>query len=96
MAVLPQAEHIGENPARLASCGRPLPLVSMKIVDPQGNEVEHGVVGELMIRTPMAFSGYWNRPQATAEVMEDGWYRSGDMGFVMRRDSSISLTARRT
>jgi acyl-CoA synthetase (AMP-forming)/AMP-acid ligase II len=37
-----------------------------------------------MVRTPMAFSGYWQRPAATAEVLREGWYRTGDMG---RRDA---------
>jgi long-chain acyl-CoA synthetase len=46
--------------------------------------VPDGAVGELMVRTPMVFSGYWQRSEATAEVLQDGWYRSGDMA---RRDA---------
>jgi len=83
VAILPHEQHVDAG-QRLTSCGRPLPLVSMKLVGPDDNEVAEGEVGELMIRTPMVFSGYWNRPEATAEVLRDGWYRSGDMA---RRDA---------
>jgi acyl-CoA synthetase (AMP-forming)/AMP-acid ligase II len=84
IAILPHVEHVAGAASRLTSCGRPLPLVSMKVVDLDGEEVPDGTIGELMVRTPMAFSGYWQRPAATAEVLREGWYRTGDMG---RRDA---------
>jgi acyl-CoA synthetase (AMP-forming)/AMP-acid ligase II len=83
-AILPHAAHVAGMALRLTSCGRPLPLVSMKLAGRHGEEVPDGAVGELMVRTPMVFSGYWQRSEATAEVLQDGWYRSGDMA---RRDA---------
>jgi long-chain acyl-CoA synthetase len=54
-------------------------MVYMKIVDGRGEEVPSGTVGELLVYTPMMMSGYRNRPQATSEVLKDGWYRTGDL-----------------
>ena len=79
-SVLRHDQHLSGDGRRLASCGLPLPLVSMKIVDPAGDEVPAGTVGELLVRTPMVFTGYLDRPDATAEVLRDGWYHSGDLG----------------
>jgi acyl-CoA synthetase (AMP-forming)/AMP-acid ligase II len=72
-------EHLTADAARLASCGRPLPMVDMKVVDDRGEEVPAGAVGELLVRTPMMMAGYRNRPEATSEVLTDGWYRTGDL-----------------
>ncbi len=83
-SILRPDEHDLEDEARLQSCGRPLPLIDFKIVDCAGNEVPDGDPGELLIRAPAITSGYWNQPDATAKVLENGWYRSGD---VARRDA---------
>jgi acyl-CoA synthetase (AMP-forming)/AMP-acid ligase II len=83
LTILRHDQHVGDHPARLASCGAPLPLVTMRIVDGAGAEVAPNIIGEVLARTPMMFSGYWNRPQATAEALRDGWYRTGDLA---RRD----------
>jgi acyl-CoA synthetase (AMP-forming)/AMP-acid ligase II len=72
-------DHLNADATRLASCGRPLPMVNMKVVDGTGGEVPRGTVGELLVYTPMMMSGYWNRPEATSEVLKDGWYRTGDL-----------------
>jgi long-chain acyl-CoA synthetase len=57
----------------------------VKLIDPEWNDVEGGpeVVGEIAIRGHNVMKGYYNRPDATAEVMRDGWFRSGDLA---RRD----------
>lgn len=66
------------------SVGRPLLYVETRIVDDAGADVGPGEVGELLVRGPHVFSGYWRRPEATAEVLgEDGWLRTGDLA---RRD----------
>jgi long-chain acyl-CoA synthetase len=64
------------------SCGQPLIGVQVKIVDDDWNEVATGKVGELIASGPNIMQGYWNKPQQTAEVLRDGWYRSGDMGYI--------------
>ncbi len=58
VTILRHDQHLGENPHRLASCGLPLPLVSVRIADNTGAEVAPGVVGEVLVRTPMSFVGY--------------------------------------
>jgi long-chain acyl-CoA synthetase len=62
--------------------GTPIEGVEMKLVDEQGNDVPRGEVGEIAIRGHNLMKGYWNRPDATQEVMRDGWFHSGDMAVV--------------
>lgn len=69
---------------RLDSCGSPLPLVEIRVVDPLGAELPEGEVGELLLRAPSLTTGYFNQPETTAELFRDGWYHTGDAG---RRDS---------
>lgn len=83
-SILRPEEHDLENEARLQSCGRPLPLIEFRIVDADGNDVAEGEPGELVARSPAITTGYWNQPEATAKVLENGWYRTGD---VARRDA---------
>ena len=64
------------------SCGKPLIGVQVRIVDPDGNEVPTGEVGELAARGPNIMLGYWNKEEQTREVLQDGWYRSGDLGYI--------------
>lgn len=84
ISLLRPEHHDVENEEKLKSCGKPMPLIEVKIVDGNNLPVEDGDVGELLIRTPTIFSGYWNQPAATDSVLLDGWYRTGDLG---RRDS---------
>ncbi len=64
---------------RLRSMGAPVPGVQVEIRDPLGRPLPGGEIGELWIRGPNMMLGYWNRPDATAEALVDGWYRSGDI-----------------
>ena len=64
---------------RPASIGQPLVLTDCRIVDLDGNEVAHGEPGELVMRGPQIMLGYWKEPEATAAVLRDGWYFSGDI-----------------
>ena len=70
-------EHQGE---RMLSCGRPTLGADMKVVGPDGEELPHGEIGEIVYRGGGTMLGYWNRPQDTAEVIRDGWFHTGDAG----------------
>lgn len=72
------------EPVRVGSIGTPIPGVEMKLIDPEWNEVEGGdQIGEIAIKGHNIMKGYYGRPDATAEAIRDGWFRSGDLG---RRD----------
>jgi long-chain acyl-CoA synthetase len=72
---------------RPRSCGRPIPpIVRIKIVDEDGNEVPRGDTGEIWIKGAMNFRGYWNKPDATRETLRDGWVCSGDIGHMDTED----------
>ncbi len=64
------------------STGRVLPIMRIEIRDPDGHQVPTGRRGEIWFEGPMLIRGYWNKPEATAETIVDGWLRSGDIGRV--------------
>jgi long-chain acyl-CoA synthetase len=64
---------------RAGSIGLPLPEVEMRLVDEEGNDVELGDPGEIVVRGPNVFKGYWNRPEETERAFRDGWFRTGDV-----------------
>jgi long-chain acyl-CoA synthetase len=64
------------------SIGTPIEGVEMKVVDEDDNDVPAGEVGEIVIRGHNVMKGYWNRADATEEVMRGGWFHSGDMAKV--------------
>jgi acyl-CoA synthetase (AMP-forming)/AMP-acid ligase II len=74
---LPPEEHTA---ARLASCGRPASHVEIRLLDDDGRDVAAGRVGEVAVRSPSLFAGYWRRPAETAAAMHEGWLRTGDLG----------------
>ena len=72
---------------RPTSCGRATPpLVRIKVVDDNGDEVERGETGELCIWGVMNFKCYWNRPEETAQTLVDGWVHTGDIGHMDEED----------
>jgi acyl-CoA synthetase (AMP-forming)/AMP-acid ligase II len=77
---------VGSCEARdvFASAGRAVAESAITALDPEGNPVPHDgeTVGELAIRSPALMEGYWGMPEATAEVLRDGWYRTGDLGSI--------------
>ena len=80
----PEAHRDGGHPERLASAGRPVPGVEIRVVDPGTlEEVKPGATGEIWFRTAQAMRGYLNQAEATAATMTaDGWVRTGDIGRV--------------
>ncbi|HEY2224869.1 long-chain fatty acid--CoA ligase [Actinomycetospora sp.] len=76
------------------SVGRPFMHLDARLVDEAGEDVEVGEVGELVLRGPSVFAGYWNRPEATAEAMRGGWFHTGDLG-VRDAQGFVTLVDRR-
>jgi acyl-CoA synthetase (AMP-forming)/AMP-acid ligase II len=66
------------------SSGRLLPNQLVKILSDSGETLGDAWVGEIAIRSDCLFEGYYNRPDLTARVLVDGWYRSGDLGFLLK------------
>ena len=63
------------------SSGRLLPRHKLRIVSEQAAELGDGHVGEILVKSDCLFDGYFNRPDLTRDVLADGWYRTGDLGF---------------
>ncbi|MDN6834007.1 MAG: AMP-binding protein, partial [Enterobacterales bacterium] len=61
------------------SIGLPVPSTDVRLVDDNGNEVPHGEAGELQVKGPQVMLGYWQRPEATDEILKDGWLSTGDV-----------------
>ena len=81
LSMLLPEDHVPGSP-RLRSVGRPVMGVTISIRDDEGKQVEAGGVGEVWARGGNWMQEYWNKPEATAEAFQDGWYRTGDAGRV--------------
>ena len=66
------------------TCGTAVPFRETRIVDESGNEMPAGQEGELLVRGPGILLGYYRKPEATAEALRDGWFRTGD---IFRKDA---------
>lgn len=66
----------------------------LRLVDETGDDVANGEIGELLLRGPNLFAGYWNDPQATADSMEGGWYHTGDL-MQRGEDEELIFVARK-
>ncbi|HWG93494.1 MAG TPA: AMP-binding protein [Mycobacteriales bacterium] len=67
---------------RLGSVGKPVQGVEVRIEGPDGEELPVGEDGEICVRGPVVMQGYWQQPDATAEVLRDGWFHTGDVGHL--------------
>ena len=82
--------NLPEGPYVPGSCGLPVPGLELRLTDPRtGAEVPEGAEGEIRVSSPALMRGYHRREEATAEVLADGWYRTGDIG---RLDENGYLT----
>jgi long-chain acyl-CoA synthetase len=79
---LPPEDHGEHAIARLKSAGRPMSGVEIRVVDPLGTDVAIGEVGEIICRSPQVMLGYWNAPEATNQSIRDGWFYTGDAGYL--------------
>ncbi|MCD2198188.1 long-chain-fatty-acid--CoA ligase [Actinomycetospora endophytica] len=70
----------GEDSIRkIGSIGTPMIGVEVRVVDEEMNDVPRGTVGEIVYRSPMVMTEYWNKPEETAEAFRGGWFHSGDL-----------------
>ena len=67
---------------RRRSCGLPIVGCDIRMMDDDGNEKSRGEIGELAARGNNVMQGYWNKPEQTAAVLRNGWYYSGDLGYM--------------
>ena len=76
------ASAVGDirDPLRWNSVGTPLPYTNVRIVDSDGADQPVGAIGEIVISGPSVMEGYYNNPEATREVLRDGWLYTGDLG----------------
>jgi len=79
--------------ARIGTIGIPVPSTNMKLCDENGNEVPVGERGEINIYGPQIMQGYYNRPEESANVLKDGWLRTGDVA-VMSADGYFTIVDR--
>ncbi|MCH1868551.1 AMP-binding protein [Nocardioides sp. CFH 31398] len=68
--------------AKPGTVGRAVHGMQLEVRDAAGHAVPTGEVGEVWVKGPIVMKGYWNRPEATAEVLRDGWLRTGDLGTL--------------
>jgi malonyl-CoA/methylmalonyl-CoA synthetase len=78
---------------RPGTVGLPLPGVEVRVVESEGRDVPEGESGELWVRGPAVFGGYWRQPEATAASFVDGWFRTGDLG-TRSSDGYVTLRGR--
>jgi acyl-CoA synthetase (AMP-forming)/AMP-acid ligase II len=85
ISTLSKKDHLIEGSEdvvkRLSSAGKPCLNVEVRIVDENGKDLQPGEVGEVIVRGYHIMKGYWNLPDATAEVLRDGWVHTGDLGY---------------
>jgi long-chain acyl-CoA synthetase len=67
--------------AKPGSIGKPLPHVEVRIVDEENRDVEDGDPGEIVVRGPNVFAGYWRQDAATKDAFRSGWFHTGDVAY---------------
>lgn len=83
-----------DGSGKLGTIGMPAPSTDMRIVDDSLNPLPLGEVGEIQIKGPQVMKGYYNRPEATAETIKDGWLCTGDIG-LMDEDGYFKIVDRK-
>jgi long-chain acyl-CoA synthetase len=99
---LRREEHIVDGPGseRLASCGHVRSGMEVAILDAEDRRLPPGEIGEICVRGPAVMKGYWQRPEATAETLRNGWLHTGDIGrlddhgylYIMDRSKDMLIS----
>lgn len=81
---LPRWDHVleGDRSKRLASAGRESICAEVRVVDDTDKPLQANEIGEIVVRGKHVMTGYWKNPELTAEVLRNGWYHTGDMGYL--------------
>ena len=82
ITVLSIEDHDRADSQLLRSCGKPIEGVDVRIVDATGNALPVGQVGEIVCRTVKNMKGYWRRDKDTAQALRNGWFSTGDAGYL--------------
>ncbi len=88
----PAGTDVGLAASEVVSTGNPIRDTELRIAAPDGSSQPEGSIGELHIKGPGVFAGYYNEPEATAASLVDGWFATGDLGFIS--DGELYLTGR--
>ena len=80
----------GHPSMKMMSSGRPLENTRIKVLDEQGNELSDCIIGEIALHSDCMLSGYFNRPDLTELAFQDGWYLTGDYGFLWDGELFVS------
>ena len=94
VTVLRKAEHLPDDPLRLASCGRPTPWVKVALLDDACREVADGEPGEICVQGPQVMAGYLGKPEETERVFKGGWLHTGDIA-VRNPDGFLRIVDRK-
>ncbi len=94
ITVLPREYHsVDDANMRVGSCGFPRTGMEIAILDLDGRHVAAETTGEICVRGPGVFAGYYNNPEATAEATRFGWFHTGDLGHI-DREGFVYITGR--
>ncbi len=80
----------GHSSMRMLSSGLPIANTRVRILDEHGRDVPDRTVGEIALQSNCMLAGYYNRPDATAAALRDGWYLTGDLGYIASREVFVS------
>ncbi len=96
IGMLAREDHYLEGPKAkyLVSAGKPSPCSRVKIVDPMGKTLKPGEIGEICVKGKHIMMGYWKNPEMNNKALIDGWYHTGDIGYL-DEDGYIYLTDRK-
>ena len=80
----------GRPSLKVMSSGRPLPNTQVKVVDTEGKTLPEGAIGEITLHSDCMLTGYFNRPEETRKAFRDGWYQTGDYGYLSHGELFVS------